>query len=267
MSRGRIWPVIRRIWITAGLVFTAVFVTWSLLAYRASGDARAALQSDGRVAVAHSGSHWSFDPAAPSPAGLIFFAGALVSPVAYAPLARGIAEAGFPVLLVELPRRGAFGGADGPEVFARARAAAASRPNVSRWVVAGHSRGGVVAAQVVRDGFPGLAGAVLIGTTHPRDFSIASTQVPMTQVFGTRDTIADVEKLDRTRANLPPSTRIIPIDGGNHSQFGHYGFQPGDWPATISRDAQQAITRRAVLDALEAAAARLSEVAPASRKR
>jgi hypothetical protein len=103
---------------------------------------------------------------------------------------------------------------------------------------------------MVRDGFPGLAGAVLIGTSHPRDFSIAATSIPMTRVYGTRDTIADADKLERTRANLPASTRVIAIDGGNHSQFGYYGFQPGDWPATISREAQQAITRQAILDAL-----------------
>jgi pimeloyl-ACP methyl ester carboxylesterase len=246
----RLWRIVRAIWITAGLTFTAVFVTWSLLAYRSSEDARAALQSGGGITIAHREGHWTFDPPEPSSTGLLFFAGALVDPVAYAPLARRIAEAGFPVLLVELPRRGAFGGADGPEVFARARLAAASRPRVRRWIVAGHSRGGVVAAQIVRDGFPGLAGAVLIGTSHPRDFSIAATTIPMTRVYGTRDTVADVEKLERTRANLPPSTRVIAIDGGNHSQFGYYGFQPGDWPATISRDAQQAITRTALLDAL-----------------
>lgn len=250
----RIWPIVRRVWITAGLVFTAVFVTWSVLAYRSSGEARAALTSDGRLTIAHPDGHWSFDPSAPATAGLIFFAGALVDPVAYAPLARGIAEAGFPVLLVELPRRGVFGGADGPEVFARARAAAATRPRVTRWIVAGHSRGGVVAAQIVRDGFPGLAGAVLIGTSHPRGFSIAAATIPITRVYGTRDTVADVEKLDATRGNLPPSTRIVAIDGGNHSQFGYYGFQPGDWPATITRDAQQAITRSALLDALASAA-------------
>lgn len=252
--RRRLWPIVRRVWITAGLVFTAVFVTWSLLAYRSSAPARAALQSDARVTIAHHADHWTFDPAAPSGAGLIFFAGALVDPVAYAPLARGVAEAGFPVLLVELPRRGAFGGADGPEVSARARAAAAARPRVTRWIVAGHSRGGVVASQMVRDGFPGLAGAVLIGTSHPRDFSIAHAAIPITRVYGTRDTVADVDKLARTRPNLPVSTRIVAIDGGNHSQFGYYGFQPGDWPATISRDTQQAITRAALLDALRSVA-------------
>ena len=80
--------------------------------------------------------------------------------------------------------------------------------------------------------------------------SLAATSVPMTRVYGTRDTIADVEKIERTRVNLPPSARMVRIDGGNHSQFGYYGFQPGDWPATISREAQQGIVRQAILDAL-----------------
>jgi hypothetical protein len=255
-QRRRVWPIVRRIWIGAGLAFTAVFVTWSVIAYRASAVARAALRSDASVAVAHFDGYWAFDPKAPSSTGLLFFAGALVDPVAYAPLARVVAEAGFPALLVELPRRGAFGGADGPEIFARARAAAAARSGVTRWVAAGHSRGGVVACQLVRDGFPGLAAAVLIGTSHPRDFSIAGTPIAITRVYGTRDTIADVEKLELTRPNLPASTRIVAIDGGNHSQFGHYGFQPGDWPATVSRETQQAITHGALLDALRLAASR-----------
>ena len=250
----RLWPLIRRLWISAGLLFTAIFVCWSLLAYRAGSEARDALRSDARVTVAHADGYWTFLPSNPAATGLIFFAGALVDPVAYAPLARAMAEEGFATLLIELPRRGAFGGADGPEVFMRARRAAAARSNIARWVVAGHSRGGLVAAEMVRDGMPGLSGAVLIGTSHPRDFSLAASRIPMTRVYGTRDTVADVDKLERTRPNLPASTRIVAIDGGNHSQFGYYGFQPGDWPATISRDAQQAITRRAILDALRSAA-------------
>jgi pimeloyl-ACP methyl ester carboxylesterase len=247
------WKTIQRIWIVTGLTGTAIFVTWSLLAYRAQGpERRTALQSDARVTVAAADGYWSFTPQAPARAGLIFFPGALVDPVAYAPLVHAIADAGYASILIQVPRRGAFGGAEGPEVFERARNAAA-RSSVRRWVVAGHSRGGVIACFVVRDGFPGLAGAVLLGTTHPRDFSLAATAIPMTRVYGTRDTIADVDKIERTRVNLPPSARIVRIDGGNHSQFGYYGFQPGDWPATISRDAQQAISRAAILDALVAA--------------
>ena len=179
----------------------------------------------------------------------------MVDPVAYAPLAHQIARAGFAVLLVELPRRGAFGGADGPEVFDRARAAAAATAGIERWVVAGHSRGGVVAANTVRNGLPGLAGLVLIGTSHPRDFSLASITIPGDA--GVRHS-RHRRRRRKTRADArQPATldaRLVRIDGGNHSQFGYYGFQPGDWPATITRDAQQAITRRALLDALAAAA-------------
>ncbi len=246
------WRAIRRIWIRVGLVSGAVFIAWSLLASRAQPVARAALDSDARVRVTRGDGYWSFVPSSPASAGLIFFPGALVDPVAYAPMVHAIADAGYTALLIQVPNRGAFGGANSPEVFARVRSATAAT-GLRRWVAAGHSRGGVITASLVRDGFPGLAGAVLIGTTHPRDFSLASTSIAMTRVFGTRDTVADAYKQERTRANLPLSTRIVRIDGGNHSQFGYDGFQPGDWPAGISRDEQQAITRRAIVDALGAA--------------
>jgi hypothetical protein len=73
-------------------------------------------------------------------------------------------------------------------------------------------------------------------------------------VYGTRDTVADVDKVLATRANLPAAARMVPIAGGNHAQFGYYGFQLGDWPATIARDEQQRQTLDALLDVLRAAA-------------
>jgi pimeloyl-ACP methyl ester carboxylesterase len=245
----RIWPVVRRIWIVSGLTATVIFVTWSLLAYRATGEGRRALESDARVTVTHGNGYWSFRPAVVASTGLIFFPGALVDPIAYAPLVHAVAVSGFPAILIEVPWRGALGGADAPAVLDRAMAASASS-GARRWVVAGHSRGGVIAARVARDGFPGLVGVVLIGTSHPRDFSLAATPIAVTQVFGTRDTVADVEKIERNRGNLPPATRLVRIDGGNHSQFGYYGFQPGDWPATITRGEQQRLTLQAILDTI-----------------
>jgi len=248
------WKTIHKIWVRTGALAGAIFITWSLLAYRAPSSARAALDSDARVTVTPGDGYWILRPPSPAPAGLVFFPGALVDPVAYAPLARAVAERGHLVLLIQVPRRGAFGGADGLEVFARARAATAASAPIARWVLAGHSRGGVIASMAARDAFPGMAGLVLIGTSHPRDFSLAHLRIPVTRVFGSRDTVADEDKLEATRPNLPAATRMVRIDGGNHSQFGDYGFQPGDWPATISREAQQSITRAALLDALAQAA-------------
>jgi hypothetical protein len=92
---------------------------------------------------------------------------------------------------------------------------------------------------------------VLIGTSHPREFSLAQLEIPVVQVFGTRDTVADADKVQSALVNLPPATRRVRIDGGNHSQFGYYGFQPGDWPATISRETQQQLTVQAILEVLE----------------
>ena len=245
---------IHKIWIRVGALVGAIFIVWSLWAYRPTSEARSALESGPGVTVTLHDGYWAFRPSSPSAVGLVFFPGALVDPVAYAPLVRAAAERGHVALLIQVPRRAAFGGADGPEVFARARAATAASAPIGRWVVAGHSRGGVIASMAARDNFAGIAGLVLIGTSHPRDISLAHLQIPVTRIFGSRDTIADEEKLERTRGNLPAATRMVRIDGGNHSQFGYYGFQPGDWPATITREAQQAITRAALLDALAQAA-------------
>jgi pimeloyl-ACP methyl ester carboxylesterase len=251
-----VWRTVRRVWAFLGTVALVGFAGWMLIAYRATDEARAAFQGNDRVGVEDGAHFLTFRPrTGRAGVGLLFFPGALVDPVAYAPLALHVAEAGYPVLIVRLPRRGAFGGADGPGVLDRARGAMESVEGVRRWVVGGHSRGGAVAARLVHTDPSQVTGLVLIGTSHPRDFSLAQTPVPVTRVYGTRDTVADVEKLEATRSNLPPATRLVPIEGGNHSQFGHLGFLLGDSWARIPREEQQRLTRRAVTDALEVAAA------------
>lgn len=226
-------------------------MAWSLIAFRASGEARKAIEGDDTVAVTKGEHYWLLQPRRdPSSVGLLFFPGGLVDPVAYAPLLRDVAAAGHPALLIQVPRRGIVGGADGAEPLNRAVGAAMQVPQVRLWVVAGHSRGGEIAARLASTEAPSLGGLVLIGTSHPRDISLANVRMPVTRVYGTRDTVADVEKLERTKANLPPDATHVRIDGGNHSQFGSYGFQPGDWPATISRDEQRRQTLAAVLEML-----------------
>jgi pimeloyl-ACP methyl ester carboxylesterase len=248
-----LWSRIRRIWIITGISATVVFVGWCLIAYRASGDAHAAMSGSSSVAVSEGEHHWLFKPhGGSSVTGLLFFPGALVDPRAYAPLLLNVAEDGHAALLIQVPRRGAAGGAEGAEPLNRAAGAILTVPGIKQWVVAGHSRGAEIAARFVRTSAPSIAGLVLIGSSHPRDFSIANIGLPVVRVYGTRDTVADVEKLERTKENLPSDTRHIRIDGGNHSQFGSYGFQPGDWPATISREEQQRQTLEAVLDMLRA---------------
>ena len=258
MDRGRLWRRIRRAWVTLGLTATVVFVGWSLVAYRASSDARAAIVPDAVVDVRRDdGGVWHFTPrraaAASSPV-LVLFPGALVDPVSYAPLARAAAAAGFPAHIVELPRRGAFGGAEDPALRARLRGLLVQPNAPARWLAAGHSRGGVVASQVAADRIAGLAGLVLIGTSHPRDVDLSALAMPVTKIVGTRDGLASRGEVEANARLLPTSTRWVWVEGGNHSQFGWYGFQPGDRRATIGAREQRALMIQAVLDALAGAA-------------
>jgi alpha/beta hydrolase family protein len=247
----RLWGKIRRIWVGAGIAATVVFIAWCGIAYRATSAAKAALKGDAAVQVSQGEHHWLFQPRnTGATVGLLFYPGALVDPVAYAPMLLAVAEDGYPAILVQVPRRGVLGGAEGAEPLNRGVAATLAVPSVHRWVVAGHSRGVEIAARLAATQAPSIAGLVLIGSSHPRDFSLANSALPVTRVYGTRDTVADFEKQRATQRNLPPSTKLVRIDGGNHSQFGSYGFQPGDWPATISREEQQRETVAALLDML-----------------
>ncbi len=253
--RKRIINRIRKIWATLGTLALVIFVGWSLIAYRPSDTARQALVSDAQVEIVRGEHFWRFAVpgiSAQQSVGMLFFAGSLVDPVAYAPLARAVAQAGYPVLLVELPRRGAFGGADDDQVMGWAQDAMQNVPTLSQWLIAGHSKGGAVAARFVYEGWPGTAGLALVGTSHPRDFSLADVTVPVVKILGTRDGVSSVEKSEVNRQQLPAATRWVLIEGGNHSQFGWYGFQPGDRLATIDRADQQAQTLQALLGTLRA---------------
>jgi pimeloyl-ACP methyl ester carboxylesterase len=245
-----LWPLIRRIWATLGSIAFIGFVLWCLVAYRASAEAKAGLNSDALVTVARGDGWWTFSPARPlePPLTLLFLAGALVDPEAYAPLMHQVAAHGHPAHLIALPWRGAFGRADGEDFLDALRSFMDTIPG--RWVVAGHSRGAKIAALLARQPTPRMAGLILLGTTHPRDFSLADTRLTVTKIYGTRDGVAPADKVLANASLLPPATTWVPIEGGNHHQFGYYGFQPGDRWASVSRMEQQAQTLAAMLSAL-----------------
>ena len=257
MNWRKLWRIVRRVWVTLGLAVTAIFVGWSVIAYRPSSEARQAARSGGDVIVHHEAGVRSFIPryTGSHSAALIFFPGALVSPVAYAPLMRAVAAAGFPAYIVELPRRGAFGGADGPEVGERFARLLARPGTPGRWVIGGHSKGAVVASRFAAEGHGGFSGLVLIGTSHPRDVDLSALTVPVTKIVGTRDGLASPAEVNANSGKLPKETRWVWIEGGNHSRFGWYGFQPGDRRATIPASEQRTSMIRAVLEAMTRASA------------
>lgn len=242
-----------RRWIRLGFLSWAVFSTaWLANSMRTRGVDAALLQTSATVAVADTATSLAFTPTAPasqSPA-LLFFCGSGVTAEAYAPLLRPLADAGQPVFIVKLPWRFAPLESHKAEALTRARAVMAAHPEVSRWVVSGHSLGAALACRLAAAQPADFAALVLVGTTHPKADDLSRLTLPVTKVYATHDGIAPVERVMSNRRLLPAATRWVEIAGGNHSQFGHYGHQLFDGEAAISREEQQQQTLAALRDAL-----------------
>jgi pimeloyl-ACP methyl ester carboxylesterase len=211
------------------------------------------LKSDQRIAVETTDHGLEFRRRVnQKPVGMIFLPGGMVQPVAYAPLMRRIASAGYPAHLLYLPMRCACTDAQVRELFQKIHRVIKAEPNVA-WLLAGHSRGGMLASRFVHENGAGLVGLVLIATTHPRDFSLADLTMPVTKIYGTFDGVAIYAKMRQNQHLLPQNTTWVQIPGANHVQFGYYRHQLGDDRAIISRAEQQKLLDAALLNALSSA--------------
>jgi hypothetical protein len=241
----------RRFFLSIWLPLVGLFFGYLLFSYRASGFDRRILLTDTQIAVSNHSDSITFMPMQTTrTVSLIFIPGALVDPIAYAPLARSIALEGYPVIIRRLPFRTASTDAQADAVTSSIRRIIAQDASDTRWVVAGHSKGAVLACRFARDAPELLAGLALIGSSHPRDSSLSHLQSKVTKIFGSNDGLASPAEISANKGKLPPHTRWIEIQGGNHSQFGYYGFQLGDRRAGIDRETQQKQTSQALLELL-----------------
>jgi dienelactone hydrolase len=218
------------------LLLALVVLVVAVLAWMSNGlgplpEALTAMQSGEGVEV-RTDRWYTFSPAGRDPVdGIIIYPGGRVDPRSYAPLARSFAERGYLAVITPMPANTAFLGAGQASDVRRAH------PSIRRWIVAGHSLGGVAAASYAADpanDFPGLA----LWASYPAN-SISQTPLHVVSIYASEDGATSQASIDASRANLPPGTTFVRIDGGNHAQFGSYGEQPGDNPARISRDEQQ----------------------------
>jgi len=189
-----------------------------------------------------------------STTGLVFICGAGVSAKAYAPLLRPIAEAGNAVFIVKLPYRIAPFESHKQAAIKRASDTIAAHPQISRWVISGHSLGGALACRAAQSDPQAFSAMVLVGTTHPKQDDLSALPMPVTKVYASNDGVASPDRTIANKRFLPRTTKWVEIKGGNHSQFGHYGHQLFDGKATIGREKQQEVTRAAILEALSEAA-------------
>ena len=244
MNWKRIHRVVRIVWVTAGLSFVG-WMLWSTQAHHVDASA---LESTDALSVVQGDDAVAFLPAviAEDRPAIVFLPGGMVDSVAYVPLVRALAEAGWPAAIVELPWRIAFTDSSTTEVWRRVQAVRHVWGRGRPMVLGGHSRGAAMSARFTAVHPDEVAALFMLGTTHPRDENLSSFGRPVLKVSGSLDCVADLEDSLKNKNRLPPQTRWVTIEGANHAQFGYYGRQLGDCSAAIDRDSQQRQTRDAL---------------------
>ena len=246
----------RRLFIILGSILIITFITVgaALIVLNARSvampAAQAALQSDNQVIVSLApGQDWYvFAPTTGrATTGLILYPGAFVDPVAYAPIARAIAERGFLVVLDPMPLGLAV------TDVAAADAIIAAHPEIGHWAIGGHSLGGAMAAEYSANAPQNIDGLALWAAYPAANTDLSGLPLTVVSIYGDADGIATVGDVVDATQRLPSDARFVLIRGGNHTQFGSYGqgLQSGDNPATIGRDEQQARIVEGTLELLE----------------
>ncbi len=231
--RPRFLPLILLVTAIAAISLGGLAIYFGAPAGEVMAEAEAALRSGGSVSVRRD-SWIVFKPRADKAlSGLIFYPGGRVPPEAYAPLARAVAEAGFLAVITPMPLNLAV------LDIGAALAVIEAHPQISTWVIGGHSLGGAMAARYAYENPDKVDGLVLLAAYPEAHIDFREGQLAAATVYGDRDGLASVDEVAGSFQQLPADALTVLIEGGNHAQFGWYGEQAGDEPAEISRDEQQ----------------------------
>jgi len=208
-------------------------------------DAVAALRSDARVTV-EDGEFVVFRPAGVPTTGLIFYPGAACDVRGYAPVLRRIADRGYLVVAVPMPLD--------MSIFAPGRADVVREafPDIGRWVIAGHSMGGAMAARYASLHPDDLAGLIVWDSYPPEANPLSDVQYPVWHIHRATEDGRAPQKFEQQRNLFPATSTWVPIPGGNHMQFGSFeggGYQE-EWAASITTAEQQDQVVTGTLNAL-----------------
>jgi hypothetical protein len=209
--------------------------------YPARMVALSALESTDKVTITKD--KWIvFEPDMETDTGLIFYPGGLVEPTAYAPILHQIAEKGVLVIINPMPLNLAIINTGA------ASAVIDAYPQISTWIIAGHSLGGASAA-IFTENNPKKIDAIALWDSYPPDSAdLSDNTISVISIFGTTNNIPNTDNFNEKKHLLPADTIFIGIEGANHAQFGDYGPQKGDVVASMSLTEQHEKVAEIMLD-------------------
>ena len=215
---------------------------WYVNDYYHVTDRNGAMSDTPEVQVVKTSTGYLYDGPGEDTA-LIFYPGAKVQDIAYAPLLKQLAAEGIDCYLVHMPGNLAiFGVNKAEEVLQDSTGAGAS---YEHWYLAGHSLGGAMAASFAANHAEELDGLIFLGAYSTKDLS--ETNLRVLSLYGSEDQVLNREKLTESHALMPEDFTEYCIEGGNHAQYGDYGVQKGDGTATITAEEQRNIVMEKIL--------------------
>lgn len=171
----------------------------------------------------------------------IFYPGGLVEEDAYIPLMTNIAkEAEIAVFIRKMPLNLAILNAKGAETILK------EYSYIDDWYIGGHSLGGVMASSFIQDSEMDFQGLILFASYPMEKKPLTNSDISVLSIVGSLDGLVSQEEFEKGKEFLPTTSEYLVIEGGNHAQFGSYGEQKGDLPATITEIEQQKITTSAI---------------------
>ena len=226
LSRRKKWLVAGGVLLLILAILAGVFFWYVSDYYRAEDIALQVMARDSGITVQENLTILS--PADPTDTAIIFYPGAKVKAEAYLPLLDQIRQTGVACILVHMPLHMAIFDADAAEDVI------AQFPEIQHWYMAGHSMGGAMASKFASDHPDLVDGLILMGAYIYGDYPDEKALT----IYGSLNQSVE-DHIDYTQ-------NIVEIEGGNHAQFGNYGPQKGDLPATISAQEQQKQTVEAI---------------------
>lgn len=227
-------------------------LAWALPAqsatYPANGDAIDAMESSFVIEVTETPGFIRFDNRfSNKTTGLLIEPGGEVDPVAYARIARKIAGAGYPVVIDKTPSELVIAGVFPPMIAAVKQA----NPDITAWALAGHSLGGVIAAQYIAQNpaDSSVKGLALWASFPDPSMPISyRTDLAVASIYGELDCVLPKEDILGLSWTLPFNASFVQLDGANHAQWGDYGPQEGDCEADITSTQQKIRGKRATIE-------------------
>lgn len=209
------------------LVSTLIFFIYAANYYHEDEIADHSMKSTDSVTVNSTDYGYFFDGTGNRDA-FVFYPGAKVDEKAYAPLMNLLAQKGVDTFLIKMPFHLAVFDMDKADQIDELK-------GYDHIYIGGHSLGGAVASIYAAENSDLIDGLILIASYPDKQLD---ENMDVISIYGSNDLILNRDNYEESKKYISGKLIEYVIHGGNHSQFGSYGFQKGDGEANISMDEQ-----------------------------